>query len=104
MKMAVNEIIQSFMAKVEKEINPRATRQDLEQVVFEGLITEKVISEINLEMTKAKIPYRFGNFVELNSDFSGFAARNGRVYIHATNFGNYKKDPMITWGFVELRC
>ena len=101
--MKYSEIISAFIKKAEN-MKPQQTRQDLEEVIFEGELTEKVISDISAEMTAAQVPYRFGEWVALGNDFSGFAARKGRVYIHATHFGNYSKSrPLITWGFVGER-
>ncbi|MBQ9542654.1 MAG: hypothetical protein IJJ76_12225 [Ruminococcus sp.] len=95
--------ISDFIKKAEN-IKPKMVRQDIEEIIFNGRLTEEVMSNISAEMTKAEIPYKFGHSVSLGEDFSGFAPRKGRVYIHATHFGNYgKSSPFITWGFVEER-
>lgn len=101
--MTYDKIISAFIKKAEN-IKPQIVRQDIEEVFFKGELTEEILSEISAEMTKAEIPYKFGHSVSLGEDFSGFVPREGRVYIHATHFGNCGKGrPFITWGFAEER-
>jgi hypothetical protein len=93
--------IKNFAEKA-NEMKPQFNRQDLEERIFEGLLTESLLSGISAVMTEMGIPYRFGLYQNLGEDFTGFVPREGAVYIHATHYGNYGKNPpVITWGIVE---
>ena len=69
------------------------------RTIFDGMLTESLLTEVNEVMSENGFSYAFGLNVIENEDFTGFASGNGRIWVSVRYFGN--GNPLYTWGILR---
>lgn len=70
------------------------------RTIFDGVLTEDVMNEVNEIMYKNGFRYHFAHYSAEWKEFKDFRPGNGKIFVSVHYFGNNGK-PVYQWGFLR---